>query len=163
MTDPMLKLQILARSEMTLFRLQARRNATRTVLIAVALLFTLFTLCMLNFAGYQALTEKLSPTIASMIIASINGALALIAVLISRSVGPGADQEKIIREIRDLAYNELSADFDDVKAGLTKITEDVGRIRSGFSSFTGGSGGLTGNLGPILGLLIAAIKKSRGK
>jgi phosphate/sulfate permease len=163
MTDPILKLQILARSEMALFRLQASRNATRTVLIIIALLFALLALAMLNFAGYQWLSETKSPAIAALLMAVVNGVLALIVVGVSRSAGPNEEQEKMVRDIRDLAYNELSADFDEVKAGITKVTDDVSRIRSGFSAFTGGSNNLANNLAPILSLLIGAIKKSRNK
>ena len=69
----------------------------------------------------------------------------------------------MVRDIRDLAYSELSADFDEAKAGVMKVTEDLGRIRSGFTSFTGGSGSLAGNLSPVLNLLIAAVKKRHDK
>jgi len=163
MTDPILKLQILARSEMALLKLQAQRNASRTGLLVVALVFMLLTLAMLNFAGYQALAETQSSALAALLVAVIDGVIALIIVLISRSAGPNQDQEKMVRDIRDLAYNELSADFDEVKAKVTQVTDDVGRIRSGFSAVTGGSSGMLNNLGPLLGLLIGAIKKGRGK
>jgi hypothetical protein len=163
MTDPILKLQILARSELTLLRLQAQRSAARMELFVVALVFALLALGMLNFAAYQALTVKQGPAFAALIVALADGFLALILVVFSRLVGPNADQEKMVRDIRDLAYSELSADFDEVKAGLTKVTEDVHRIRSGFTAFTSGSGFLVNNVSSILTVLISAIKKRRNK
>ena len=163
MTDPILKLQILARSEMALLKLQAQRSTSRTSLLVVALVFVLLTLGMLNFSAYQALVETQSPALAALIVAVINGFLALIMVLISRSAGPNAEQEKMVRDIRDLAYNELSADFDEVKSKVSQVTEDVGRIRSGFSALTSGSSGMANSLGPLLGLLIGAVKKGRSK
>jgi len=163
MTDPIMKLRILARSEIALLRIQARRNATRTALLVVALVFALLALGMLNFAGYQALAVEQSPAIAAMLVALVDGALAVVLVVISRGAGPNAEQMKMVRDIRDLAYNELSSDFGEVKAGVTRVTEDVRRIRSGFTSFTSGSGGVANNLAPILSLLIGAVKKSRNK
>ena len=164
MTDPIMKLQILARSEMALLRIQARRNAARTVLFAVALVFVLLALGMLNFAGYQALAVTHGPAIAAMFVALADGVIALIIVFISRSAGPNTEQEKMVRDIRDLAYNELSADFDEVKEKVTQVTDDVRRIRSGLSAVAGGSSNnLANSLAPILGLLIGAIKKSRSK
>ena len=163
MTDPILKLHILARSEMALLRYHARRNATRTAMFAVALVFALLAVGMLNFAGYQALAIKYGPATAATLVALVDGVLALIVVFVSRGAGSNAEQEKMIRDIRDLAYNELNADFDEVKEKVTQVTDDVRRIRSGFSTITAGSGNLANNLGPILGLLIGAIKKSRNK
>lgn len=163
MTDPVLKLRILVRSEMTLLRLQARRNAVRTQLLLVALLFALFALGMLNFAAYHALAVKKGPAFAALMIALADALLAVALVALSRGAGPNAEQEKMVRDIRDLAYSELSADFDEVKAGITQVSEDVQRIRSGFSAFTSGSGGLAGNLSPVVSLLVGAVKKGRKK
>jgi hypothetical protein len=163
MSDPVLKLKILAHSEITLFRLQARRNATRMGLLVVALVFALLALAMLNFAAYQALAVKKGPAFAALMVALADVLLALILVAVSRGAGTSAEQEKLVRDIRDLAYKELSADVDEVKAGVAQVTEDVQRIRSGFSAFKSGSGGLTGNLSPIVSLLVGAVKKSRKK
>lgn len=163
MTDPILKLQILARSEMALLRLQAKRNAVRTASFVVALVFVMLALAMLNFAGYQALVETRSPAIAALLVAVADIVVAVIVVLMSRGAGPNEEQEKMVRDIRDLAYNELSADFDVARAKVSEVTEDVKRIRSGFSAVTSGSGSIANNLAPLLGLLISAVKKGRSK
>ena len=161
MADPILKLQILARSEIALFRLQAKRNAVRTASFVVAMVFVLLALAMLNFAGYHALVETRGPAIAALLVAVADIVVAVIVVLLSRGAGPNEEQEKMVRDIRDLAYNELSADLDEAKAKVSEVTEDVKRIRSDFSAVTGGSGAIANNLAPLLGLLISAIKKSR--
>lgn len=163
MADPILKLQILARSEIALFRLQAKRNAVRTASFVVALVFVMLALAMLNFAGYQALVETRSPAIAALLVAVVDIVIAVIVVLISRGAGPNEEQEKMVRDIRDLAYNELSADLDEVKVKVSEVTDDVKRIRSSFSAFTSGSAGIANNLAPLLGLHVSAIKKSRSK
>jgi hypothetical protein len=163
MTDPILKLQILARSELTLLRLQARRSTTRTELFVVALVFALLALGMLNFAAYHALTVKQGPAFAALMVALGDGFLAIVLVVFSRAVGSNTEQEKMVRDIRDLAYNELNADFGEVKNELTQLTEDVRRIRSGFTLFKGGSSDLGSTLSPILSLLVGAIKKGRNK
>lgn len=67
----------------------------------------------------------------------------------------------MIRYIRDLAYNELSADFDKVKESFSEMSDDVRRFRTGFNALTKGSAGMTNSLGLLLGLLIGALKKSK--
>lgn len=164
MNNLILKLHVLARSEIALLRIQARRISTRTALFVVALVFALLALGMLNFAAYQALAVNQGPAIGAMLVALVDGVLALLVIVIARGAGPGTEQEKMVRDLRDLAYNELSTDLDGVKEKVTQVTDDVRRIRSGFSAITGGSSGsLANNLAPILRLLIGAIKKGRNK
>ncbi|MFW2373844.1 MAG: hypothetical protein ACN4GM_12040 [Gammaproteobacteria bacterium] len=163
MTDPILKLQILARSEMSLLRIQTRRNISRWVLWLVALVFTLLALGMFNFAGYQLLVESRTPAMAATWVAITDCILAVGMVVYSSSVGTNAEQEKMIRDIRDLAYNELRADFDEVKAGFEDVSDDIRRIRSGFNAFSNNTTSLSNGLAPILNLLISTLKKSRNK
>jgi len=158
MSNAMLKLQILARSEMALAQLRAQRAGTRSALFTVALVFGLLALGMLNLAGYHALTPALGPALAALAVSLANAALAVIILLVSRRAGPGENDEKLAREMRDLAYAELGADVEHVKAEIRQITEDVRGIRSSFTSIAGGA---VSTLGPLVGLLINSLKKKR--
>ena len=51
MSDPMLKLQVLARSELALVQLRTRRTMTRAVMFVVAVVFALLGLGMINFSA----------------------------------------------------------------------------------------------------------------
>lgn len=92
-------------------------------------------------------------------VALINGGLALIIVLISRIAGPGKEQEKMVQELRDLAQKEVTNDFEKTRDEIVQVTNDLKRIRTGFSVFTSGSA----NLASLLDLLLGVIKKGRQK
>jgi len=154
----MLKLQILARSEMALAQLRAQRAGTRSALFAIALVFGLLALGMLNIAGYYALTPMLGSAMAALVISLVDATLAGIVLLVSLRAGPDENDEKLAREMRDLAYAELGADVEHVKAEIMQITEDVRGIRSNFSSIAGGA---VSTLGPLVGLLLNSMKKKK--
>ncbi len=161
MNDPILKLKLLVKTEMTLGRLHARRAASQAVLAAVALFFVLLGLGMLNFAGYQSLSVRFSPAVAALSIAILDIIIGLTVLRISTHSGSESDEEKMAQEIRDLVYSELNNDVKAVKAEFTKVTDDVYRIRSGFNALTSGKiGGAVGLL-PLLDLLTKAVKKKK--
>jgi cell shape-determining protein MreC len=160
MTDPMLKIQILARAEAALLRLQAKKSVNKIVLLLVALVFALLALVMLNFAAYHALNQTYSTAVSALIVASVNVFFAICLSFLANKVNKNDDQEKMITEIRNLAYKELSADVDEVKCELMQVSDDVKRIRTGFNALTSSSG-LSSGLSPLLGLLINAFKKAK--
>ena len=109
---------------------------------------------MLNFAMYQAFTVRFSPGLASLFVALINLVLAGLVFFIAGKVGGESNEEKMAAEIRDLAYSEIGTDVEGVKAEIGKVVDDINRIRSGFSSFTG-----TSSIMPLLCMLTKAISK----
>ena len=154
MKNPVLKVNLLIRAETALARVRARRTANRIILSLVALVFVLIGVAMLNFAMYQAFTVRFSPGLASLFVALINLILAGLIFFVAGKVGGESNEEKMAAEIRDLAYSEIGTDVEGVKAEITKVVDDINRIRSGFSSFTG-----TSSIMPLLGMLTKAISK----
>ena len=69
MSDPIFKLQLLARAEWTLTEIYARRAASRTAYLGFAMVLALLGLGMLNLAGYLALAERMSPAAAAFCMA----------------------------------------------------------------------------------------------
>lgn len=163
MADSISKMQILVRSELALFRIQAKRMATQTGLRTIALFFALLALGMLTFAGYQALAKPLGSVIAALIVAFVDGAFALLLLFLSQNTKGYAEQEKMIREVRELAYKEISADLDEAKAGIDQVTKDVKRIHDNIAIIVRGSSALVSSVTPMLSLLVAALKKNREK
>ena len=163
MINPMGKIHLLVRSELALFRIQTKRKATQTCFKVVALVFILLALGMLTFAGYKALAYAFGSVFAAIIVALIYGFFGLVLLLISHSIGNNTEQEKLIKEVRELAYKELSADVDEVKAGVDQVTEDVKRIHDNIATIVGGSSALVGSVTPLLSLLVAALKKDHKK
>jgi len=161
MKDPVLKLQLLARTEMALGRIQAQRAGTRITLSLIALVFVLLGLGMLNFSGYQAFVVRFSPALSGLFIALIDICVAVIIFILAGRTSGESNEEKMAKDIRDLAYSELNADVDVLKAEFARVSSDVHRIRSGFSAFRGGSAGGLGGIVPLLGLLTKAVKKNK--
>ncbi|MEN8132490.1 MAG: phage holin family protein [Pseudomonadota bacterium] len=157
MSEPMMKLQIIARSEIALAQINARRVASRSALFSVALVFLLLGLAMMTLALYYALVPSLGAPWAAFTVAMIDTSTGIIFILIARRAGPSENEEKLAREIRDMAYTELGSDIKKVKGELDQITNDVKRIRSGFTSLTSGA---AGTLGPIVSMLIKLAKRN---
>lgn len=156
MSEPIMKLQLIARSEMALAQINARRAASRSALFSVALVFLLLGLAMMTLAAYYALESRLGAPMAAFTVSIIDTVIGIIFILIARRAGPSVNEEKLAREIRDMAYAELGNDIEKVKSELNQITSDVKRIRSGFTSFTSGA---ASSLGPIVSMLIKVAKR----
>ena len=154
MKNPVLKINLLIRAETALARIRARRTANRIILSLVGLVFVLIGVAMLNFAIYQAFVAFSSPGLAGLYVSLINLGLAGAIFLIIGKAGDESNEEKMAAEIRDLAYSEIGSDVEGVKAEIGKVVDDINRIRSGFSSFTGAS-----SVMPVLGMLTKAIAK----
>jgi hypothetical protein len=164
MDDTLLKLRVLTRAEITLAKANARRMAARSRLYVIALGMVLLTVVMINIAAYEYLSTLKGEAIAALLVALANGVLAVLVLFAASRIKAGPEEE-MVKEIRELALSELSADAEGVKQSFAQISADVERIRSRFSSVSGifGSGhsGL-GSLGPLLGMLTSMLKK-KGK
>lgn len=161
MTDPVLKLQILARAEMAMARIHARRAANRSGYFAIALVLALLGMGMLTFACYLALLAKFSPPVAALLVALGDLLLAGIVVMLARRIGENSEEERMVRDIREMAYSELGADVEAVKQEFAKVGADVRRIKSGFSSFSGSAGSSLQAVLPIINMLIKVVKRDK--
>lgn len=156
MSEPIIKLQIIARSEIALAQINARRMASRSALFSVALVFLLLGLAMMTLAAFYALKPALGAPWAAFTVSAIDTVIGVIFIFIARRAGPSENEEKLAREIRDMAYAELSKDIDDVKGEIEQITKDIKGIRSSFSSITSGA---ASTLGPIVKMLLQVAKR----
>jgi esterase/lipase len=156
MTDSILKLQLLARSELALFQIRAQRAAKRTAFYAVAMIFGLLGLVMGNLAAYQALCAKIVPAAAALVVSLADAIIAVMIVLAARGAGPSENEEKLVQEMRNLAQNEINKDIDQVKTEIRQISDELHRIRTALSSFTNG---VSHAVMSLLGLLTHASKR----
>jgi len=163
MDETLLKLRVLTRAEMTLAKANARRMAARTRLYAIALGMILLTIIMINIAAYEYLSTLKGEAVAALLVALANAVLAVMVIFVASRIKPGPEEE-MVKEIRELALKELSADADGIKQNFAQISSDIERIRSGFSSVTGVLGSAhsgLGSLGPLLGMLTGMLKNRR--
>ena len=163
MTDPINKIQILIRSEIALLRLQTKRMATQIGFRVVALIFAVLALAMLTFAGYQALVKPFGPVMAALVVALVDGMLALILLFVSQHVGNYSEQERVLKEVREMAYSELNADFEELKDGVDQVSDDVKRIHDNIVTIVSGTSELVSFVTPVLSLLVATIKANKEK
>ena len=157
MDETLLKLRVLTRAEMTLAKANARRMAARSRLYAVALGMVMLTVIMVNIAAYEYLSAIKSTPVAALIVGFVNAVLAVLVLFSASRIKPGPEEE-MVKEIRELALTELSADADGIRSNFAQISSDIERIRYGFSTVSGG----LGSLSPLLGLLTSMLKK-KGK
>jgi len=152
MSDSAFKLQLLVRAEIALAKIYARRSMLRAVFVAIALVFVLMALGMLNFAAYLGLLDKYTPGIAALLVASADVACAVVVYVIGRKAGPADTEENMAQEIRDMAYTEVSKDVEDVKLKIEQLMDEVKSIRAGVST-------AIGTIRFFVGLLSKAAKK----
>lgn len=161
MDETLLKLRILAKAETTLLKAHARRAAARGRLYAMALGLLLLTVIMVNLAAYQYLSESMSEAAAALIIAGVNGALAVIMLVYASRIKAGPEED-MVQDIREMAMAELSTDLELVKDDFNQAVADLENIKSGVSRALGmfrGGGSSGASLGPVLGLITSMLKK----
>jgi hypothetical protein len=152
MSDSAFKLQLLVRAELALTKIYARRSITRAAFMAVALVFILMALGMLNYAAYISLLDKYTPGTAALLVVAADVACAVIIVIIGRKAGPSESEENMAKEIRDMAYEEVSKDVEKVKLNIEQLSDEVKSIRAGVST-------AIGTIKFFVGLLSKATKK----
>jgi hypothetical protein len=141
MNDSVKKLQILARAQAAIVRAEVRRSIQSLVLVAVALVFALLAIGVLNFAAYAALELRFGPARAGLIVGAVNLLLAgaLVAKGLARS--PPSEEERLAREITDMATEGLSAELDEARDELRefmKSTRRLGEIAHHVTAIVGG-------------------------
>ena len=156
MAEPIVKLQFLVRAELALAEIRARRTATRSAYFSVSLVFLFLGLAMMTLAVYHALQPYVGPAWAAFIVSAVDTVIGVALLQVARRAGPGENEEKLAREIREMAYAELNADIQQVKNDLVNITTEVKRIRSGVTAFASGT---ASTLGPVVSILLKALKR----
>ncbi|GMG86546.1 phage holin family protein [Biformimicrobium ophioploci] len=153
MSDSVMKLQLVARAEMALLKAQTRQSARRAVWMVIGGIFALIGLAMLAFAAYLSMKDALGENWAAVCVAAIAFVLALVLVLIGRGQSQPSEEERLARQIRDMAYAELDKDIQQVRNLFGSGSTDSSLGLAGLSS-----------IGPLLdlGLGLYRRKKKRG-
>lgn len=137
MSDSTFKLQLLVRAELALARIYARRSLFRAAAVAIALGFLLVGLGMLNFAAYLGLLDKYTPGAAALLVALADVVCAVVIIFIGRKLGPSEAEESMAKEIRDMAYQEVGKDIEEVRSKIEQLTDEVKSIRAGVTTAMG--------------------------
>lgn len=161
MNELLVKLRILARAEVTLFKADAQRRTNHAMLSAISIGCIFVALVFVNVGVFFWLTDAAIDSKAAFMLAGGNLALAFVPVLLRKQSKPSTE-ETMVREIRDMAAAEVTKDITAVSDEVAAVGSGIKQLKSGMSSFGGGgSGGALGALGPILPLIIDLLKKSK--
>lgn len=154
----MVKLRILARAEMTLFKADAERRKNAASLTAISIGCIFVALVFVNGGFFFMLTDSAVDSRAAFILAGGNFGLAVIPFLLRGQFKPGPE-EAMVREIREMAADEVVKDINSVADEIAAVGSGIKQLRAGVSSFGGGGG--MGALGSALPLVIDLLKKSK--
>lgn len=158
MLEPKMKLEIVVRSEIALAQIHARRMASRSALFSIALVFLMLGLGMMTLALYSAIEPVIGAPLAAFSVSMIDALFGGIFIFAARHSGPPGNEEKLAREIRDMAYSELGKDYAAFRGEVKQFTSDIDRIRAGLTSF---SSGAVGTLSPVISLLLNIVNRNR--
>jgi outer membrane murein-binding lipoprotein Lpp len=139
MDEFLVKMRLLLKAEMILFRLQLRRTVRQAAFYIAAVLLAVLAVGMLNIAFYLYLAPRLDNSGAALAVAFIDILLAVVAVVAAGKLhlGPEADS---VMALREATMDKLTTDAERVKAQITDLHDDIKQIRTavtGFLSFGG--------------------------
>jgi len=137
MSDSAFKLQLLVRAELALAKIYARRSMIGAASVAAALIFVLMGLGMLNYAGYVVLLERYTPGMAALLVAMADAICAVAIAVLGSRVGASVAEEKMAKQIRDMAYSEVGKDVEEVKQRIDQLSAEVKNISAGVSTAMG--------------------------
>lgn len=152
------KLKLLVKSEKALLGLQMRTKSRQTFWIALALLAVLVTLILLNVTVYLYLVQTRTPLAAVSMLTGINLAVAAFFFFISTRQENLAEA-KAIEEIRDFAWEQVSADIDEMKQGVGDFKESVVKVKKSVDSLASGTAFGLNKVMPVITTLIELNKK----
>jgi hypothetical protein len=130
------KLSIVAQAQTALLRGSLRQAARGAVFVAVALVFVLSAIAILNLSLLKALSDHFGPLYAGLIVSGGDIALAGILLKIGLQDPKETEQERLAKQLMDLGLSSMSEDLDRVRVELTGFLGDVRRIRSAISTIT---------------------------
>lgn len=139
MDEFLIKMRLLLKAEMILFRLQLRRTFQQAAFYIAAVLLAVLAAGMLNVALFLYLAPRLDNASAALAVAIVDIVLAVVAVVVAGRLRLGPEVDSV-RALREAAMAELVADAERVKTQIADLHDDIKRIRTavtGFLNFNG--------------------------
>ena len=126
-------LQVLGKADSLIGKIWLNVMARRFGLFALASLVAVFGLGMANVAGFYAL-QSWGPVWAAAMIAGADLLLALIIVLMGRSIQPGPEIEFAF-DIRKMAIEAIQTDSRDIKETVDSLGQQIRQTKDTIASF----------------------------
>ncbi len=148
-------LKVFWRSE-RLIRQNDLRLATQKILfLALAGLVVVFGLVMLSLSVFFALVPHLGQAKAAFTVGGADIIIAAILVFYAKAIKP-AQEVKMVREVRDMAINDIEEELARTGSELAALRDDVRKfIRNPIDTL------LPAAMGPILGAVVKGVGSSK--
>jgi len=159
MQDVMTKARALFKAQSALTRIELQAKASQAVFVALALVFGLLGLGMVNVGAFLGLSPVLGPAWSALFLGVADLLLAGVIAKAAAGVTPGP-QAKTARELRDLVIDSLSTDAERLKADLQGVRGSLSRMQSVISSVPRAAEIVPG-VSTVVSLLTSALKKKR--
>jgi len=127
-------LQVLAKADSLIGRIWLNIMARRFGLFALAGLIAVFGLGMANVAGFYGLQQHWGPVWAAAVVAVADLIIALIIVLVARSIQPGPEIE-LAFDVRKMAVEAIQADSRDIKATVDSFGQQIKQTKDTVAGF----------------------------
>ena len=138
--------RLIAQRRLAVLRRQTGLMAAAGVVAGVGLI-------MLNAAAYLALSSRMDPAWAALIVAVVNLALAAILISVANSADSEADVAPVA-EVRDLAMEDLEAEIKDATDEAKELAQSVRRLARDPLGIAG-----SGAVGAIASAVLKNLKK----
>jgi hypothetical protein len=126
-------LQVLGKADSLIGKIWLNVMARRFGLFALASLVAVFGLGMANVAGFHAL-QSWGPVWAAAMIAGADLLLALIIVLMGRSIQPGPEIEFAF-DVRKMAIEAIQTDSRDIKETVDSLGQQIRQTKDTIAGF----------------------------
>ncbi len=127
-------LQLLWRTERILAEARLKLTSRKLILAVGAGIAVLFALGMFNLAALFALESSLGLPGAAALVGLINIVAAGLILAIAQGLRP-ADEEDMVREVRDLAIGEIGGEIEEVRVAFAQLRGDIEGMRKSVSGF----------------------------
>jgi len=146
-------LSIALRAERLIAQRKMKVVRTQTGLMAAAGIAAGVGLIMLNVAAYFALTTKVSPQLAALIVALANFVIAVVLGVYASRINADNDV-RVATEVRDMAIEDIEAEVDDATHAVKEVVDDVRQlVKNPLGS------ALPGFVGPLASALLKSGRK----
>jgi hypothetical protein len=127
-------LQVLGKADSLIGRIWLNVMARRFGLFALAGLVAVFGLGMANVAGFYGLQQSWGPVWAAAIVAVADLIIALVIVLLGRSIRPGPEIE-LAFDVRKMAIEAIQADARDIKDTVDSLGQQIRQTKDTIAGF----------------------------
>ncbi|MDF1677135.1 MAG: hypothetical protein P1U32_00365 [Legionellaceae bacterium] len=142
------KLSLYMRSERAMLAVWLRRKARQLFWVLIALVACLTALILVDIGAFLTLSTYYSSKMSAFMLAGFNGVLCLVCIAFASRKGHKAE-EAALKDIRDVAKDELGKDLKVVTDEVVEVGQSVGNAVHGVSTFFNGDFGLTSLLATL--------------